>query len=196
MFAMLVVAASLSVLPASSVSSGVVVAQPDRAAAAASVAAQKEAIKKLEFLVGDWEGAAKIDIGQGMDAAMEIRQTEAVQSKLGGRVLLIEGSGRMNAGGQDRLVFEALATIGYDPKTKVYSMRAFGPDGAVDPTIEVGENRIVWGFKVTGMEVRYTIWLDDKGRWAETGDRSMDDGKTWNKFIEMTLEKKKAGEEK
>jgi hypothetical protein len=37
-----------------------------------------------------------------------------------------------------------------------------------------------------GMRIRYTIRLDDKGRWFEIGERSTD-GATWTKFFEMTL---------
>src|SRR5678815_1727344 len=63
----LVVAASLfgSVAPCSEMT----VSQPERAAAP-GIVAQKEAMKKLEWLSGDWEGPAKYDSGRGADAWM------------------------------------------------------------------------------------------------------------------------------
>jgi hypothetical protein len=48
-----------------------------------------------------------------------------------------------------------------------------------------------WGFRVEerGVTVRFTIRFDEK-RWHETGETSVD-GKTWNKFLEMTLERQR-----
>ena len=50
------------------------------------VAAQKAALKKLEFLAGEWEGHARISCGPGEPLA--VRQTEEVQMKLDGLALL------------------------------------------------------------------------------------------------------------
>ena len=46
----------------------------------------------------------------------------------------------------------------------------------------------VWGFKEPqrGVEVRYTVTLTPKNEWYEIGEYTLD-GKTWTKFIEMTL---------
>jgi hypothetical protein len=48
-----------------------------------------------------------------------------------------------------------------------------------------------WGFRSAerGVTVRFTIQFDEK-RWHEVGEVSTD-GKTWNKFLEMTLERQK-----
>lgn len=184
----LIVSASLACIPAPSQSR---MHQPERAAAP-GVAAQKEAMKKIEWLAGDWEGTAKFDSGRGggEDTWMTIRQSEAVKMKLSGRVMLIEGTGRVKAGEEDRVVFEALATVSYDPESQSFKMRAFGPEGAVDPSFEVGDKTVIWGFTTRMGKVKYTIKLDEKGRWVEVGERSGDDGKTWKKFIELTLERK------
>ena len=97
----------------------------------------------------------------------------------------------MQAGGEERVIFEALATISYDAETKQYQMRAFGPEGALDPKLEAGEKSLVWSFTTRTEKRRYTAKLDEQGKWFEIGERSTDDGKTWAKFVEMTLEKKK-----
>ena len=45
-----------------------------------------------------------------------------------------------------------------------------------------------WGFRLEerGVTIRFTIRFDEK-RWHEVGETSVD-GRTWNKFLEMTLE--------
>ena len=48
---------------------------------------------------------------------------------------------------------------------------------------------IEWGFRSEegGVTVRFTIQFDAQ-RWHEVGEMSAD-GKSWNKFLEMTLER-------
>jgi len=53
--------------------------------------AQRAAMKKLDFLVGKWAGEARMLRGPGEPVVM--KQTEEVQYKLDGLVLLIEGVG-------------------------------------------------------------------------------------------------------
>jgi len=71
---------------------------------------QREAVKKLEFLAGTWSGDAKVQFGQS--GPIELTQTEEVQYKLGGLILLIEGTGRAKSDG--KVAFHALATISFD----------------------------------------------------------------------------------
>jgi hypothetical protein len=54
--------------------------------------AQRAAMKKLEFLVGKWAGEARMLRGTGDPLVM--MQTEEVQYKLDGLVLVIEGVGK------------------------------------------------------------------------------------------------------
>ena len=53
--------------------------------------AQRAAMKRLSFLVGYWSGEARILRAAG---TVELIQTEEVQYKLGGLLLMIEGIGR------------------------------------------------------------------------------------------------------
>src|ERR1035438_10389702 len=62
-----------------------------------NIAAQREAMKKLEFLAGKWSGEASVFRGPG--DPMRLHQTEEVQFKMDGVVLLVEGAGR-NSDGQ------------------------------------------------------------------------------------------------
>lgn len=143
-------------------------------------------MRKLDWLVGEWTGEAATQMGPGKreKAAM----TERVQSKLGGRVLLIEGLGKGPAG---EIVHDALAVASWDDATKKYRFDAWtARHGYVEAWLEVGENNARWGFDTPqGGKVRYTIARTENGQWRETGDFSRD-GKQWMPFFEMTLTKK------
>jgi hypothetical protein len=66
-------------------------------------------MKKLEFLVAKWSGNASVIRGTG--ESLKLIQTEEVQFKLDGLVMVIEGTGRNSSG---EIVFRAFATISYD----------------------------------------------------------------------------------
>src|SRR5256885_4311593 len=80
-------------------------AQPQRP----NVSTQREAMKKLAFLVGTWTGDATT---MRSKQTINVRQTEQVTYKLDGLVLLIEGTGRNPDTGE--IMFRALATISYE----------------------------------------------------------------------------------
>lgn len=162
------------------------------AAAQPPGAANQEALKKLDFLAGKWAGDATVTLGR-KGTQMAVRQTEHIEYRLGGTVLLIEGKGTGKRAGQDKEVtlFNALAVISYDAQSGKYSIKAYRAEGmSVDAplTLADGGKGFVWGFKepTRGTEIRYTMTLTDKGEWREVGEYSPD-GKAWTKFIEMTL---------
>jgi len=96
------------------------------------VDAKREAMKRLDFLVGKWSGGALVIRGPG--EAIELRQSEEVQYKLDDLVLLVEGAGR-NAEGQ--IVFQALAIIAYDDTTSTYRFRAYNDGHYLDTELIV-----------------------------------------------------------
>jgi hypothetical protein len=153
-------------------------------------AANREAMKKLEILVGKWTGEATIQTGKG--ESIKVKQSEDVQFKLGGVVLLIEGTGAGKKKDTDAegVVFSALATVGYDVEAKKYQMRAYRLEGqSVDVELTVTENGFVWEMTPGKVRVRYTATV--KGdTWTEIGEVSQD-GKTWNKVLEMNLKRVK-----
>lgn len=61
-----------------------------------NVAAQREAMKKLEFLAGKWSGDTSVVRGPG--PPIRLVQTEDVQYKMDGLVMLVEGTGRNGDG--------------------------------------------------------------------------------------------------
>jgi hypothetical protein len=61
----------------------------------------------------------------------------------------------------------------------------------VDAEATVGDKSLIWSFRdPRAGQIRFTIKLDEQGRWFEIGEISMD-GKGWHKFFEMTLQRVK-----
>jgi hypothetical protein len=149
--------------------------------------AQLEAMKKLNFLVGEWRGDGWATVEQKREAA---KQTETVQFKVGGVALLVEGLGRSTAD-NNRIVHNALAVLSYDVQKQSYRVSTYQASGVtIEAVATVGDNTLEWGFKTDRGTVRFTIKLTEKGEWNEVGDFSPD-GKSWYKFMEMTLQKVK-----
>lgn len=150
-------------------------------------------MSKLDFLVGEWKGEAWVQMGASVKREY-ILQTEKVQSKLGGKVLLIEGLGceKREDGTAGKIVHDALAIVSWDPQKKQHRFNSYvvGRPG-VDTTIDVGDKTAVWGMTTPqGSRIRYTIRLTDNGEWNEIGEFSRD-GEKWSKFFEMNLRREK-----
>jgi hypothetical protein len=166
-----------------SVSAGSSPAQP-------STDAQRVAMKKLDFLVGQWKGEGWSEFVPGQRRTF--KGTETVQSKLDGLLLTVDGlhRGQVGGKGEEVVVHNAFGLISYDDKAKQYRLEAFTARGSREDTeAKVTEGQLVWGIKIPQLgDIRYTVKLDDKGRWFEIGEMSKD-GKEWRKCFEMTLEK-------
>jgi hypothetical protein len=155
------------------------------------VKAQHEAMKKLDFLVGQWKGESWMEFGPGQRRSSH--GTETVQSKLGGLLVTIEGLHKRKSAdnGPEVVAHSAFAIISYDDKAKRYRFQAFTRGNFADAEAKVGDNSLEWGFRVPQFgDVRYTIRLNERGQWFEIGEVSRD-GKKWQKFFEMTLDRAK-----
>jgi hypothetical protein len=106
--------------------------------------AQRVAMGRLSFLAGEWIGRASIQ--RGPSAPTELVQTENVQYKLDGLVLMIEGVGRASSDGQP--VLQALGLISYDDQRMVYQMRAFNEGRFLEAEVKLSEHgkSMTWGF--------------------------------------------------
>jgi len=146
-------------------------------------------MKRLDFLVGQWRGEGWMDFGPGQRRTF--RQTESVQPKVDGAILLIDGLGKGKLPGKEEevTVHNAFAVVSYDNKSKVFRWRAYRAGGNwIDTEAKVGDNTLEWGFHdERGSDIRFTILLNEKGQWLEAGEFS-GDRKTWRKFFEMTLD--------
>jgi hypothetical protein len=149
--------------------------------------AQREAMARLGFLVGEWEGEGWIS--RGPDQRETFRSWERVQVKLGGTVLLVEGLHKAMEDG--RVVHDALAMISWHPEEGRYRVDSYLANGrgGVFPG-ELEDGAFTWTPSVPGgPRIRYTFRLDEEGRWFETGEISTD-GQGWRQFFEMRLVKK------
>ncbi len=150
------------------------------------VAAQREAMKKLAFLVGKWSGEAVVIRGPG--GPLKVLQTEDVQYKLNGLVLLVEGTGRNPATGD--LVFNALAAISYDDAARTYRFRSYNDGRYLDTDLKVSGDGFEWGYKADTATVRFVMHLNEQGEWTEIGEVTI--GNTApRKMLEMTVRPQK-----
>lgn len=143
-----------------------------------------EEMSKLAMLVGDWQGTGWHQ--QGKSERIELTQTEHIESKLNGTLILVEGKGYI----QDSLFFNALAMFTYNSIDKNYSIESHLSDGKA--TLASGifkeDGTFEWGFDLPHGQIRYTITLTNT-TWYEYGEYSPD-GSQWYKFMEMNLTKK------
>ena len=175
----------LSALAAIALLCGTMLAQAPPAPDPAAQAAQ---IKKLDFMVGEWQGEGWMDMPGG--ARETFTSWEKVQSKLEGVALLVEGLHKSKATG--KVVHQTLAILSFDEAAKNYRFRtslANGRSGDYTGKV-VADNVFEWGMDTPRGRIRYTIKLNDKGEWSEVGEFSAD-STNWRKFFEMTLRKVK-----
>lgn len=145
------------------------------------IAAQKEAMKALDKIDGEWRGEAKTLLPDG--SWRTFTQTERVGTMLDGAVRVIEGRG-YDADGSTN--FNAFAVISYDPDRKAYSMRSYTSGRAGDYPITPTETGFTWEIQAgPEMKIAYAATVKD-GVWTEVGTRIPKNGPPV-KFIEFTV---------
>lgn len=148
------------------------------------VAAQKTAMDKMRFLVGTWAGEATVSLGP--DKQMTLRQTEEVQYKLDGILMLIEGTGRDESG---KVVFNALATVSFDQGSGTYRIRAWNAGNFIETEIKIAGNGFEWGFQQGPVTFANRMKLDEQGRWSESSEVTLSDGRKLH-GVQMLLSRK------
>ncbi|MEO6393759.1 MAG: hypothetical protein ABIP75_18045 [Pyrinomonadaceae bacterium] len=149
---------------------------------------QRAEMKKMELMIGRWEGAGWIQRGPVRES---FHGSETIQRKLDGLAVLVEGKffGDVKPGEAEKVIHETLAVVSFDPIEKGYKFRTYlatGSSGSFDGKLIEGGWQ--WGFEFAGGQVRYTIKFTTE-TWFEIGEFSKD-GKTWMKNFEMTLKRK------
>jgi hypothetical protein len=127
-----------------------------------SADAQREAMRKLSFLAGHWSGPVTI-VG-GLGEALHLTQTEDVEYKLDGLILLVQGK---STGADGKAAFSALATISYDDASGTYRFRAYHDGHYLDTELAVPANGFSWGFMAGPAHIVNTMHLTGKGEWGE-----------------------------
>lgn len=142
--------------------------------------AAQTAVKKLNFLIGEWKGTGWM---MGQDRVKRtFEQTEKVQLKLDSTAILVEGLGKSDG----KVVHDALAVITYAGKSGQYDFQSFLPSGQKGTfKSELKEGVFYW---YPTDFIRYIIQINDKGQWFEIGE--FNQGDNWYPFFEMTLDRK------
>ncbi len=118
---------------------------------------------------------------------MKLAQTEDVQYKLDGLVLLIEGK---SAGPDSKTQFQALATISYDDAAHDYRFRAYNDGHYVDTELTVNPDGFGWGFKAGPAKIQNTMHLTAKGEWQETTDVALGNNPP-HRSVDMLLQRQR-----
>ncbi len=143
-----------------------------------------EAMAELAPMIGQWKGSGWMRRGPGEPT--HTQSLETVESRLGGRILLVEGLHHAKDD-PSRVVHHALGVISYDPASGHYRFQAHlatGQSGDYEMRRE-GED-ILWFMDTPRGKIRYTIRLQG-GEWHETGEFSAD-GESWQPFFGMDLQ--------
>lgn len=142
-----------------------------------------EAMEKLSFMAGTWEGKGWTQMGEGSKETFDVHET--IEKKLDGLVYLVEGHGT-SAG---ITTHKAIAIISWNSENNEYSFESHTFDGrSADATASLEGRTFTWGFSTpNGGEVRYKM-IFNNSEWHETGSYSPD-GQVWYPFMEMRLKK-------
>ena len=133
-----------------------------------NVDVQRAAMKKLDFLVGEWCG--HVTAARGPGVGVELDLTEVAQYKLEGLVLTIEGIGRTKA---DRsAVLQAFGAISFDDMTGSYRMRAYNDGRWLDTEVTLldGGNGLRWGFSLGEIRTHSVLRINENGEWTERAE--------------------------
>ncbi|HTV60386.1 MAG TPA: hypothetical protein VMJ93_16050 [Verrucomicrobiae bacterium] len=148
-----------------------------------SIEAQREAMQKLSFLAGQWKGPVTIARGPGEE--LHLTQTESVEYKLDGLVMLVEGQSTSADG---KVAFRALATISYDDASHSYRFRAYNDGRYLDTELAVPERGFSWGFTAGPARIVNTMHLTETGEWNEATQVTLGANPP-HRSMEMTLKK-------
>lgn len=147
-------------------------------------------LDRLDWLVGEWEGSGWVEFVPGQRGAF--RGSERVERRMGGRLVVVEGSFVADLPGAGEVpVHEAFGIFRYDPSSEGFTFRTYtaaepGTGGLHDADVDDGE--VVWGYEDPRLgTVRYTLTRTEADEWLEVGDATRDGGATWHRFFEMRL---------
>jgi hypothetical protein len=152
------------------------------------LAAQREAMKKLDFLIGKWTGEARLL--RAPAASVELLQTEEAQYKLDGLIVVIEGVGRTKFG--VRPVLQALGIVSYDDETQTYRLRAFNDGRFLESQVKLlaeGQG-MTWGFALGEIRTNSVLRINERGEWTELAEISIG-SQPLKKLLELTVRKQK-----
>ena len=133
-----------------------------------NIETQRTAMKRLDFLVGEWSGQASAARGPGL--IVELEQSEVAQFKLDGLVMMIEGVGRTKSDGKSAL--QALGLISFDDSSGSYRMRAYNDGRWLETDVKLLEDGagLSWGFSLGEIRTKSVLRINEKGEWTEIAE--------------------------
>ena len=151
------------------------------------LAKQRAAMQRLSFLTGSWSGEAHVQRGAG--EPVTLKQTENVEYKLDGLVLVIEGTGRAQIDQQPSL--QALGIISYDDATDSYRIRAWNDGRYLESDVQLLEDgkSLRWGFGVGEIRSSSLLQIDKHGQWTEQAELIIG-SQSPRKLMDLTVQRK------
>jgi hypothetical protein len=146
--------------------------------------AQREAMKKLDFLVGKWTGEARLL--RGPTESVELFQTEEAKYKLDGLIVVIEGVGRTKSGGPPLL--QAFGIVSYDDESGTYRLQAFNDGRFLETQMKLLEEGkgLTWGFVLGEIRTSSVLRINERGEWTELAEISIG-SQPPKKLLELTV---------
>ena len=146
--------------------------------------AQRVAMKKLGFLVGKWNGEARLL--RGPSEWVDLQQSEEAQYKLDGLILVIEGVGRTKSDGHS--VLQALGVISFDDETATYRIRAFNDGRFLESEVKLlDQDRVMtWGFALGQVTTKSVLRINESGEWTELAEIKIG-SEPPKKLLELTV---------
>ena len=147
-------------------------------------------MKRLGFLVGKWNGEARLLRGPG--EWVDLHQSEEAQYKLDGLLLVIEGVGRSKSDG--RALLQALGIISFDDESGTYRMRAFNDGRFLETEVNLldEEKAISWGFTFGHITTASVLRITESGEWTELAEITIG-SEPPKKLLELTVRQAKEG---
>lgn len=145
----------------------------------AAIAAQREAMKKLDWMHGVWRGPA---VSQSPQGEHRVTQTERIGGFLGGTLTVMEGKSYNSDGS---VGFNALGVVSYDAQAKSWWLTSWALGRGGKFPMQVTDTGYVWEIPAGAMTIRYTATVAN-GSWTEVGDY-IAPGQPPRRFFTMTL---------
>jgi hypothetical protein len=129
-----------------------------------NIEAQRTAMKRLDFLVGEWSGEASVLRG---GLFVDLSQTEVAEFKLDGLVLMIEGVGRTKPDG--KVALQPLGLITFDDAARAYRGRGYNDGRWLETEIKLLDDgkSLSWGFTLGDVSTKSVMRINEKGEWTE-----------------------------
>jgi hypothetical protein len=141
-----------------------------------------EAISKIEFMKGVWEGAA---VGIGNDGKPYFtHQTERAGTALSGDIMVIEGKGFKK---DASVSFNAFAIVSWNQRENKYEFRAYAQGFSGTFEFKLTTDGYIWEMPAGPDVYRYTATVQN-GQWKEVGE-FIAQGKDPVKVFEMNLKR-------